>query len=152
MKFDEEPDLALGLDAMKHLGDHDPEHGGLQDSLTRERSLDHVTQATGEHVDHAPHPGFRRMILPQRIRDRQLIELERPFVRCVTGGQLEPIAADARKFKTTSPGTSFGGQHPGSSPERWAVTNVLAVPASQLGHPIASLVLVKPFDRALHRH
>ena len=64
-------------------------------------------------------------------------------------GCLFACLAIERLAETT--GASLRREHPWPAHERRVVTNVLPVPAGQVGHPIAMLVLMKPNDGLSHR-
>lgn len=150
MELDEEPDLAVGDHAMQDLGHDDAGQLAVEDVVARERPFDDVAQPAVEHMDHAPDSRLRRMIVSQRVRYRALIEFARSLVRRIAGRQLEAIAEDARELDPDPLGAAFGGHYPRTNPERRTVANVLAVPAPELGDPVADLVLMKSLDRALH--
>jgi len=46
--------------------------------------------------------------------------------------------------------TACGGQHPGTARERRLMTDMLPVPASQIGNPIALVVLMIADNRLVH--
>lgn len=90
------------------------------------------------------------MARPKRRRNAVLVEWSRGSDDVQAGGQLSPITEGAVQVRPDSSRPAILRQHPGTIPERGAVTNMLAVETGQVSHPVGVVILIEGVDPAKH--
>lgn len=129
------------------------DHAGssiIETVLAREGWFDDVAQATSDDGDESPDPGLHRVVLSKSVRDRVLIEFTRTLIRDIVRRHFEAIAKDTRQRRSEPCGPAFDRDDPWADHERRTVTNVLTMSAAKLCDPIPDVVLMEPFNLALH--
>jgi hypothetical protein len=102
------------------------------------------------HIDPSPGPSCDAMSTEQARRHRVLVPLLTRSHQRESIGQFGSVTQGTVERRTESQCPALGFQHPLSELEWRTVTNVLAMAARKLGHPVAFLVAVVAANRSLH--
>ncbi len=149
-ELDRAPNGTQRLNLVEHFGRDGLSRTSFQLDVNRRRSRSRKAQPSA--LDDDPPPGARRDTVGSAqtgrhcslVPDRASPHPTQPL------GQFGPIAERTVQGCPQPIEPPAGVEHPGSDLKWGPVVDVLVVPARQLGHPVANLVLVVAGDRSLH--